>query len=250
MTATIDDTEETFRAALEADAGGPAGAQPPPPPPERDLDAPHGRDPATGEPLTPYGISSRTGRPRQKPAGPGRGGKRPQAAADKPRVQDGPPPAGDGGRDYTAELDELGDGLWMLLSGFPVPIAGLKIRVQAQAAILHAHKPVLVRSVNTVARHNAAVAARIDALTAGNAAWILPAMFGLAPFVGQSLAMWRAPAADIGQLAAANEAQFTAQLEILAGQIQQMNAAQGYLDDAAADAIADHYRIQDQAAPA
>lgn len=234
MTITINDAEDQFRAALERDAGQAAAQDVPPPPPRRDPDAPHGRD-EQGQPLAPYGTKA-DGTPRLKPAGPGRGRTGP-AAIDPPRVTAAPPPgaAQAAARDYAEQLDELGEGVWMLLSGVPVPWRGVRIRVQAQAAILKANKPVLVRSCNTIARHSPAFAARVDALTSGNAAWILPAMFGLAPFVGQSLAMWRAPAAgDVEALAATNEAAFQATLDAAAEQL-------------AREVLDEHARIQEAA---
>lgn len=239
MTATT--AEDAFRRALEADAGA-AGPPAPPPPPARDPDAPFGRDDA-GNAIAPHGFKA-DGAPRLKPPGPGRGGKA-AAAADKPRVTAAPParaasPAAPAvsGRDYREQLDELGEGAWAVMSGVPIPWRRLRIRVQAQAAILRANKPTLVRSCNTIAQHNAAFAARIDALTTGNAAWMLPALFGLAPFVGQSLAMWRSPAAgDIEALAAANEAAFQDMLDAAADQL-------------AREVLEEHDRIREAAAHA
>lgn len=230
--------EAKFQAALDQDAHVDSGANAPPPPPRRDPDAPHGRD-EDGTPAAPYGHKA-DGTPRIKPAGPGRAGKQDgPGAVDKPRVIDAPPAgtarsAADT-RDYTGQLDDIAQGVWAIMSGIPVPWAGLRIRVQAQAAIWHGNTPILVRSGNTIARHSPPVAAKIDALTTGNAAWMLPALFGLAPFVGQSLAMWRSPVAgDIERLAAVNEAAFQQMLDATTEQLAQ-------------EVQAEHDRIQEAA---
>lgn len=214
--------EDEFRAALERDAHVDAAANAPPAPPRRDPDAPHGRN-DDGSPIAPYGVKA-DGVPRLKPAGPGRGGKATGAAVDKPRVTVAPQPDGAraaaSGRDYTEQLDDLAQGVWAVMSGVPVPWKKARIRVQAQAAIWHGNTPILVRSANTIARHSPPVAQKIDALTTGNAAWMLPALFGLAPFVGQSLAMWRSPVAgDIERLAAVNESAFQQMLDAATEQI-------------------------------
>lgn len=233
---TADDIEDQFRSALEQDAHVDSGAGAPPPPPRRDPDAPHGRDP-DGTPIAPYGLKG-DGVPRLKPAGPGRGGKA-ITAADKPRVTVAPSPdaarAAASDRDYTGQLDDIAQGVWAIMSGVPVPWQTLRIRIQAQAAIWHGNTPTLVRSGNTIARHCPPVAQKIDALTTGNAAWMLPALFGLAPFVGQSLAMWRSPVAgDIERLAAVNEAAFQQMLDAATEQLAQ-------------EVQAEHQRIQEAA---
>lgn len=220
-----DAAQDAFRKALEQDAHVDLAAGAPPPPPRRDPEAPHGRDEA-GAPLAPYGLKADGTGPRLKPAGPGRGGKAAQGAVDKPRVTVAPQGeaarAAASTRDYTEQLDDLAQGVWAVMSGVPVPWTNLRIRFQAQAAIWHGNTPTLVRSGNTIARHCPPVAAKVDALTTGNAAWMLPALFGLAPFVGQSLAMWRSPVAgDIERLAAVNEAAFQQMLDAATEQLAQ-----------------------------
>lgn len=217
MTAVIDDT---FAAALSQDAAltdtGPAVvAAPPRKPTVVDPDAPHGRA-EDGSPNAPYGIG-KNGRPRIKPAGPGRGARN---ADDAPRVSvaaAAAPVAAAAGApaDYTGQLDDLADGMWMLLSGFPAR-GNLKVKLHAQAAVLQKSKPKLVHAGNIAARHHEPTAQLIEKLTTGNAAWMLPVMFGLAPFVAQSLTIWRAPAEDLAELAAGNEADFKAMLSAAA----------------------------------
>jgi hypothetical protein len=240
---TTGTAEDQFRAALEKDAGM-ASPPAPPPPPRRDPDAPHGRD-DQGQPLAPYG-SKADGTPRIKPAGPGRAGKAaqgeqggPGGAVDKPRVTVAAPPPGAAqaaaGRDFGPQLDDLVEGSWALLSSLPIPWAGVRIRIHAQAAILHMNKPGLVRGGNVIAQHSPPFASKVDALTTGGAAWMLPALFALAPFVGQSLAMWRSPAAgDIERLAGSNELAFRAMLDAAAEQL-------------AAEVQREHERIQEAA---
>lgn len=211
MTATMTDIDAKFAEALERDAGTTETATaevaaPPRKPSVVDPEAPHGRA-GDGTPHAPYGIGQ-NGKPRIKPAGPGRKPKDPDA---KPRTAQGPQPAtaapASSGKDYSGDLDDLADGFWMLLSGIPAP-GGLKTRLGAQAAILQANKANLVRSASIAAQHHEGTAQLIEKLTSGNAAWVLPAMFAAAPFVAQSVSMWRSPAEQVQALADQNAENF------------------------------------------
>lgn len=208
MTATIDGA---FAAALEQDAGsaapdGRAVAAPPRRPSVVDPDAPHGRA-EDGTPNAPYGIG-KNNRPRIKPAGPGRAPANPD---DKPRTAPAaaapvPTAAGDS-KDYTEDVDDLADGVWMVLSGFPVR-GNLKIKLGAQAYVLRQNKDGLAKGGNIAAQHHEGTAQLIEKLTVGGAAWILPAMFAVAPFVAQSLQIWRTPAAELAATAEYNDLEF------------------------------------------
>lgn len=201
--------DNAFSAALEQDAsvtetGAPAIAAPPRKPTVIDPDAPHGRA-EDGTPNAPYGIG-KNGRPRIKPAGPGRAPK----GDDAPRVAAAPaaPAAAAGGaKDWSKDLDDLADGFWMILSGLPAR-GNLKVKLHAQAALLDKSKPSLVRAGNIAAQHHDPTAQLIEKLTSGSAAWMLPVMFAAGPFVASSAAIWRTPAAELAELAAANEAKF------------------------------------------
>jgi hypothetical protein len=61
-----------------------------------------------------------------------------------------------------------------------------------------------------MAQHNPTVRSGVEKLAAETGpAWILPAMFVIMPFVGQSLAMWRAPVeGDVTLLAKRTEKEF------------------------------------------
>lgn len=227
--------EDKFRSALETDAGASPAGVPDPPPRIEDPDAPHGRA-EDGTPNAPYGHRA-DGRPRIKPPGPGRGGK-----TDKPRVINALPPGQNAGsspgpapgpRDYTEALDEFAEGIWMLLSGTPVPFPGVRTRLHAQAAILRGNKTPLVKAWNTAAQHNEQIAAGVEKMTSGNAAWVLPVMFGMLPFVGQSIAMWRAPVAgDIQRLADHNRRAWDQMVAEAAAQMQAQEGA-GHAAEAA-----------------
>lgn len=229
MTATVDDA---FTQALAQDAQASPPQRPDvPAPPKRpstaDPDAPFGRD-EHGEPIAPHGLSKSTGRPRLKPAGPGR-----PPRDDRPRVTpaaQAPAPA-KARKDYTPAIGDFLDGLWMLGSGLPIP-GRIGTRAQAQAAILKANKSQLAGGANTAAQNSAQFAAIVDKVTAGEASWILPVMFAATPFVAQSVMLWRAPAeGDVTALAAHNRAEWEAFIAsataAAAGQDQDQDQGQG-----------------------
>jgi hypothetical protein len=204
MSATTADADAKFKAALDKDAAS-APIEPPdvPAPPRRDPDAgpdaPFGRD-EHGEPIAPHGVRNADGKPRLKPPGPGRDRK---GGADAPRV------GATLAKNYAPQVGELLDGIWMLGSSIPVPAANLATRVQCQAAILKANQPALTSGIAGAAQHNEMIASGVDKLTSGTASWILPAMFGLTPFVAQSALMWRSPLdSDVQALADRNRAQW------------------------------------------
>jgi len=217
--AVADDVEDAFRAALEKDAGledtGPVDI---PAPPRKsvlaDPDAPHGRG-GDGVPLAPFGLNKKTGKPNLR-----RPGKPPKD--DLPRVQEAP--KGEAAkaapkRDWSQEISEFLDGMWMLMSSAPVPLPKVRVKIHAQAALLHGHKPGLVKGVNLMAQNNPQVARGVEKLTTGNVSWILPAMFALGPFVAQSVMVWRSPVEGaVEQLAAGNEAAWEETVKAMAAE--------------------------------
>ncbi len=230
MTATVD---AAFGAALEQDANVTETAEPAVAPPPRkttvvDPDAPHGRA-DDGTPHAPYGIG-KNGRPRIKPAGPGRAPR----GDDAPRVAAAPAAApaalAGGAKDWSKDLDDLADGFWMVLSGLPARGA-LKVKLHAQAALLDRSKPGLVRAGNIAAQHHDPTAQLIEKLTSGSAAWMLPVMFATAPFVASSVAMWKTPAAELAELAEQNEQKFKA---VMGAAVLEAAAAEAYAAQEAA----------------
>jgi hypothetical protein len=206
VTAVADGVEDAFRAALEKDAGTESGAPADIPAPPRksdiaDPDAPFGRA-ENGEPLTPHGTNKKTGKPNLRK--PGKPPKDDQARVQAPRKEGESPSTPK--RDYSAEIGELVDGTWMLLSSAPVPVPRLRTRIHAQAALINMNKPGLVKGINLMAQNNEVIGHGVEKLTAGSASWVLPAMFALGPFVAQSVMMWRSPAAgDVEELANGNQ---------------------------------------------
>lgn len=207
--------DAAFSAALEQDAGvtdtSPAQIEAPPRKPAViDPDAPHGRA-EDGTPYAPFGIGQ-NGKPRQKPAGPGRKPKDPDS---RPRVAKAlpsgeTPKAAPKTGDYSGQIGDFLDGLWMLGSAFPLSwVPAIEARVNAQAYILKQNKPQLVKGWATAAANHEGVAAVTEKLTTGSASWVLPVMFAVTPFVAQSALMWRAPVAgDVQVVADYNKAQW------------------------------------------
>ncbi len=191
------DVDQAFRDALQADAGAAAAAgeaQHPAPPRHAvsaDPDAPHGRA-EDGTPLAPHGIG-RNGRPRIKPAGPGRGGKKPKD--DAPRVTNAPPASADsspsgspgaGGPDYREDLTGLGMSVWLAGSALrggklwilPVPDA------RPYAALWRQAMPGMVEAWNLAAQKNPAVRGYVEKLSGdGSWAWVMGVAVTTSSFV-------------------------------------------------------------------
>lgn len=185
----IDAAERDFARAMAAPEPGEPEA-PAPPRREADPDAPYGR--------------KVDGSPKKAPGG------RPA----KPRVTDSKPVAGKAAAapaDYTQPLAEFTSGLWMVLAAAPVPNDALRIRIRAQAAVLKDNQPELCQGINLAAQHNGTIRRGVEALTMGNAGWVLPAVMALAPFAMQSARLWQADPGQLVQLAAATEMQWAEQ---------------------------------------
>ena len=151
-------------ARAAAGASEPAAA-----PPEVDPDAPHGRDPQTGEPLAPFGWTKpqrKTEKSRPKLT-PGRAGK-----GDDARLSDRPAPPGDGkGKpaaeadreaDYTQGLAAAHDAVWAGVTAVSniapkLPVIGAKIpadKLGAVAFVWHSNQAQLCGAFALAARHS------------------------------------------------------------------------------------------------
>lgn len=180
MTAVADDVDAAFRSALEADAGLPQAEIPAPPRKSAivDPDAPHGRD-SDGTPHTPYGVGQ-NGKPRIKPAGPGRG----KTKDEQPRVTAAARPAAKGGKpvdtDYSGDLAGLGMSIWMGGAALPV--------TRPYAHVFKQSLPGMVNAWNAAAQQNATVRGYVEKLSGeGSYAWVIGVALSTAPLVAGCL---------------------------------------------------------------
>lgn len=230
--------DAAFATAMDA----PAKPREPGPPPEIDPAAPHGRDPETGEPLAPFGLT-KDGVPRKSAAGR-------RSADDKPRTTDALPGNSDGkpgvpvpARDYTKTLSEFADACWFMGSalgkgGSAIPFVGKYIpeqKVAAQAGVFRAFKPQLVGAVNIAAQHNARAARFAASIETGELTWVVMSGFMIMPFLTASAAIWKGGDAlaqagmlSVDELAKKNDEQLeeflanvNAQMEALAAEAQE-----------------------------
>jgi hypothetical protein len=216
--------EQAFATAMAAPEPAAAG-QPDYPGPrrKRDPDFPFGKNP-DGSPVLKYGLNAK-GKPAQTAPGPGRGRtKDDKVREQKPAAGTGAVAVPGGKADYSAELVEFTDGMWMLMAGTPIPwakLADFKRKLRAQAAIVKENQAGIVNAVNMGALHNEQVRAKVEAITTGAVSWVLPAMFMLTPFVASSAALWRTKADDpeLAELADGTERDWKA---FSADQISQM----------------------------
>jgi hypothetical protein len=180
------------------------------PSPVADPEAPFGW---MNDPSAPGGK-----RPRKRPGRQKSGPKvqaPPSRPATKARVKAAPPAAK---QDYSGPVSELAQGVWMVMAAIPsvdqkigrINLADVSTRFKAQASILKENGDGVVKGLNMMALHNPQVRAGIEKLSAESGpAWILPAMMLMMPFVGQSVAMWRAPVSgDVELLAKRTEKEF------------------------------------------
>lgn len=195
----LDQAEADFHRAMAA-----------PEPDEPIAPAPPKRAPADDE--APYGRKV-DGTPKKAPGG------RPA----KPRVTESKPAApaqGKGksaaeGTDYTQPLGEFTSALWMVMAAAPVPADEWRIKLRAQAYILKENQPGLCQGVNLMAQHNGVIRRGVEALTMGNAGWVLPAVMAVAPFAVQSAAVWKATPGELADMAAKTEAEWDEQFKAM-----------------------------------
>lgn len=208
----MSEIDETFSSALKTDAGL---ADPEMPSPPRkfpgDPEAPHGRDEA-GAPLAPYGIG-KNGRPRIKPAGPGRA----RTGDEKPRVDDKPdsPGAGKdrdkdtgGGADYAADLNELGMAIWLGASA----MRGGKLwflrfpDTRPYAAVWKQQLPASVAAWNVAAKQNAAVRGYVKKFSGdGSWSWVIGVSVSSISLLAACIEVAKAPAYVRETLADSND---------------------------------------------
>lgn len=205
--------------------------------PPADPEAPYGwmNDPKTGE----RRPKKRPGRQKNNVSAP------PTRPNNKARTE--PPPAaaaGDGDklRDYSGPVSELCQGVWMLLASVPdtkikfgkIDLAEISIKAKAQASILKENGDGVIKGTNMIAQHNPGFRRALDKLSEETGPmWALPAMFLLMPFVGQSLALWRAPVAgDVTLLAKKTEKEFD---DLMNATMRQAAADQAAYEEAMRD---------------
>jgi hypothetical protein len=181
-------------------------------------------DGTTTDPEAPYGWMKdpKTGETRPKKR-PGKQGSKtaeppPTRPTNKARTRTRPASSAPGGGDFAKPIGELCQGVWMIFAAVPdvsmklgpVDLHAISTRLKAQAAVMNDNSDGLVNGLNMVAQHNETFRKGVNKLAdESGPAWILPAMMVLLPFVGQSVAMWRAPiAGDVELMAKATEAQF------------------------------------------
>jgi hypothetical protein len=217
----LDKAEADFHRAMAA----PEPTEPiAPAPPKRapaDPEAPHGRK-LDGTPKKAPGgrpAKARVTTPPRTPEKPSKPGKGPGATAAQ--------------ADYTQPLGDFTSAVWMVMAAAPLPNEGLRVKVRAQAKILRDNQPGLCQGVNLMAQHNGTIRRGVEALTMGQAGWVLPACMALAPFAVQSAQLWRTDPAELVGLAEETEQQW-------AEQFKAMQAAMGLdqveqLEDLAAE---------------
>lgn len=216
------DLDQQFAAAM---TGPQKPRSEPKAPKEIDPDAPFGRDDA-GEPIAKYG---RTAEGKIKRSAGGRPSKK---DPDHARVADalagsspGEPKDGKvvSPKDYTADISEAADGLWLLMTGASrLPLGRLRVgkiglpknagdRLGAQAAVLSMHKHRLAVALNEAAQHNARARRLAEACAGGDVSWVITVGALALPFAFQSLEVWKADgqpgSADVAGLARQNRAQ-------------------------------------------
>lgn len=205
------------------------------------------------DPEAPYGWMidpvTKERRPKKRP---GRQKNNVSAPPTRPnnKARSEPPPAaaaeGDKLRDYSGPVSELCQGVWMILAAVPdtkikigkISLADVSIKAKAQAAVLKENGDGVIKGVNMIAQHNDGFRRGLDRLASETGpAWVLPAMFVLMPFVGQSLALWRAPVAgDVTLLAKRTEKEFD---DLMNSATRQAAAEQAAYEEAMRDENAD-----------
>ena len=188
----LDAAEREFARAMAA-----------PEPDEPEAPAPPKRAPADGE--APYGRKL-DGTPKKAPGG---RPARPRVTESRPVT---PPAQGKGkaaaAADYTGPLGEFTSALWMVMAAAPIPADPIRIKVRAQAAVLKQNQPGLCQGLNLMAQHNGTIRRGVEALTMGNAGWVLPAVMAVAPFAVQSAQLWKTDPAELVSLAEKTEAEW------------------------------------------
>src|SRR5579862_3668406 len=164
-----------------------------------------------------YGTKA-DGTPRRSPAGPGRGktkDDKPRADTEQDKPADGKPApsAPVPVADYTADLEETGLAVWMVLSCVPF--------LQAHAAVWNAQVPPMARAWSHAAQRNAAVRKYVERLTGeGGWTWVIPVTVATMPLALNSLAILRDPKLR-AELAASNQVNFAEYLKAMMDQLEE-----------------------------
>ncbi len=173
------DAAAAFQAALRRDAVANPPEMPAPPriAVSADPDAPHGRG-EDGAALAPYGVKA-DGRPRIKPAGPGRGNRSPDDRPNETRAA-ASSPSSSGSKaaavDYRDDLAGLGMSVWLAGSTLPA--------TRPYAALFKQSMPGMVEAWNEAAQHNATVRGYVEKLAGeGSWSWVIKVAITTTPFV-------------------------------------------------------------------
>lgn len=205
MTATVDAVGAAFEAGLHADAdkAPPADIPAPPRKPERDPDAPHGRA-DDGTPIAPFGIGQ-NGKPRVKPAGPGRPAEKPRVVASAPAAAGKP---GGAAKDYTEDLMGLGTAVWIGASSMrggklgPVRLPDTR----PYAAVWKQQLPSLATAWNVAAQQDPTVRKYVEQFTGeGSKTWVIGVGIAMVGLVSSCMEMAKAPAEVKAAAAEAND---------------------------------------------
>ena len=221
-------TEDGMAIDLDAAERDFARAMAAPEPDEPEAPAPPKRPPADEE--APYGRRL-DGTPKKAPGG--RPAK-PRVTEAKPVVAGKGKAAAGNAQDYTQALGDFTSGLWMVMAAAPVPNDGMRVKVRAQAKVLKDNQPGLCQGLNQMAQHNGTIRRGVEALTTGNAGWIVPACMALAPFAVQSAQIWKSDPATLADMAKETEAEWDEEFKAMrqamgldkAEQLQELAAEQ------------------------
>lgn len=193
--------DQQFAAAFSGPAKPTAEAKTPA---DIDPEAPFGRA-EDNTPIAPYGTT-KEGRIRRSAGGRPAKGSPDHARTATPgdvaaaAQEAGPRSPKPEARNWSPELDELGDAVWFGLSAAAtvapnIPVIGKKIpadKLAAEAFILNETKPRIVAAVNLAAQHSARAATFCQGLEGGDGLWALTCMFLLMPVVSIGVTVWKA----------------------------------------------------------
>lgn len=200
-TLELDAAEQTFARAMAAPE--PTDPEAPAPPKRAEL--------SEAERGAKYGYTTdKDGTQRPKKA-PGRPRKTPARVTEAPAAAAEAPAKPGKVPDYTGQLAGLTEAVWMVLAAAPAPTFAARVKLRAQAKVLRDNQAPLVQGLNLCAQNNSVIRRGVEALTAGGAGWVLPAVMAVAPFAVQSSALWRADPSQLALMAAETEAEWSAQ---------------------------------------
>lgn len=153
--------------AAQAPPEGGTGYAPPPRKAAPDPEAPYGRK-ADGSPRAKPGARPKTERPRT-------------GVTEPPGAPQGAPAAV---RDYSKDLAEFGQAVWMLTAAVPM--------TRPMATLIKVSLPGQVKAWNTAAQQSESVRGVVERL-GGGPTWVVGVAVASAPLVGGTLAMMRDP---------------------------------------------------------